>query len=260
MSIPVIATVDFGGPAEASLLVLGPSLGTSVSALWSAAAAQLTDRHRVIGWDLPGHGVSPAPKASFSIADLADAVHDAAVAHGATRYHYAGVSVAGAVGVELLLRHGHALRTVALICTGAKIRTQIAWIERARTVRARGTSVMIGPAVGGWFADGFTRHNPDTVAALLQSLAEADAEGYAATCEALACFDVRDQLGAITGNVLTVAGAEDTATPPAALRQLAEHIPGCRYLELAATAHLAPAEQPVRVAAELAALIQRSHS
>lgn len=46
----------------ASVLVVLPSLGTSVGALWQTAAeefARLTPDTAVVGIDLPGHGRSP---------------------------------------------------------------------------------------------------------------------------------------------------------------------------------------------------------
>jgi len=35
------------------LLVVGPSIGTSVTGLWSSCAARLAGRFHVVGWDLP---------------------------------------------------------------------------------------------------------------------------------------------------------------------------------------------------------------
>jgi 3-oxoadipate enol-lactonase / 4-carboxymuconolactone decarboxylase len=62
------------GPASAPPLLLGPSLGTSY-ALWDKVAPELSS-HRVIRWDLPGHGGSAAhligPGAG--VGDLADLV------------------------------------------------------------------------------------------------------------------------------------------------------------------------------------------
>ncbi len=58
---------------EKPLLVVGPSLGTS-TVLWTETAALLGNDFDVIGWDLPGHGVSPAASETFSVAELADAV------------------------------------------------------------------------------------------------------------------------------------------------------------------------------------------
>ncbi|CPT65132.1 proline iminopeptidase Pip [Mycobacteroides abscessus] len=258
MTLPALTAVDFGGPEDAPLLVLGPSLGTSVAALWSNAARLLATRHRVIGFDLPGHGGSPPPVEAFTMADLAHAVDTIAMSYEAGPYHYAGVSAGGAVGLELLLDHEDRIATAALICTGAKIRTAEAWSERARNVRRNGTSAMTESARITWFSAGFPLRDPDTAAALLESLRETNAEGYAATCDALGQFDVRDRLTTIGGDVIAIAGAEDIATPPSSLLYLAEHIPRCDYLEIAQTAHLAPAEQPELIAQELLALTQRS--
>ena len=72
MSVPRLVGTDFGGPPDAGLLLLGPSLGTSATALWGVAAEQLAEEVRVVAWDLPGHGRSPA--AGFRMPDLAAGV------------------------------------------------------------------------------------------------------------------------------------------------------------------------------------------
>jgi 3-oxoadipate enol-lactonase / 4-carboxymuconolactone decarboxylase len=119
VSIPRIVGTDFGGDGE--LLLLGPSLGTSAGTLWSAAAQRLTQRARVVGWDLPGHGASPAP-GGFGIPELAAAVLALAdeIAPGAA-FHYAGDSIGGAVGLQLLLDAPERVKSATLLCTGAVI-------------------------------------------------------------------------------------------------------------------------------------------
>ena len=60
--IPAITVVRMTGARDRSalpLLVLGPSLGTSL-ALWDEVAPELAVSHRVVRWDLPGHGASAA--------------------------------------------------------------------------------------------------------------------------------------------------------------------------------------------------------
>ena len=65
-----IVGTAFGGPVDGDLLLLGPSLCTTANALWAAAAQRLAERVRVVGWDLPGHGRSPA-FGPFGIPELA---------------------------------------------------------------------------------------------------------------------------------------------------------------------------------------------
>jgi 3-oxoadipate enol-lactonase/4-carboxymuconolactone decarboxylase len=252
--VPRITGVRLSEPASGPLLVVGPSLGTSVTALWAACADRLGSSFHVVGWDLPGHGHNRHVGAPFTLAELAASVLALAdrvlVERGEPggAFGYAGDSVGGAVGLQLLLDAGDRVSAAAVLCTGAQIGEPDGWRERAALVRTSGTPVMVASAAGRWFAPGFLERQPDVGAALLDSLADADAEGYAQVCEALAAFDVRDRLATITAPVLAVAGALDVATPPAKLEQIAARVPAGRFVELADTAHLAPAERPDEVA------------
>lgn len=234
------------------VLVLGPSLGTSVATLWGPVAATLRDDVEIVGWDLPGHGGSTwtAP-ADLTMAGLAAHVLELLDAAGVERFHYAGDSVGGAVGLQLLLDAPERVLTATLCCTGARIGTADSWAERAAQVRASGTPSLVAASAARWFGPGFLDREPAAGSALLHALSEADDAGYAAVCHALAGFDVRDRLGAIGAPVLAVAGAHDVATPPASLAQIAEGVREGRLVTLDDVAHLAPIEAPDRVIALL---------
>lgn len=252
---PTITGTDFGGPHDAPLLVLGPSLGTSAATLWAPAARRLASRFRVIAWDLPGHGDSPACAEPFTIADLAAGVLALVerVSPGAG-FHYAGDSVGGCVGIQLALDAPQRIRTAALLCTGAVIGTPESWAERAATVRASGTAALLTSSAQRWFAAGFAERNPDATSALLHVLRNADAESYARACEALAGFDVTGRLAEIAVPVLCIAGAEDIATPPDSLRRIASGVKNAQLTVLDGVAHLAPVESPLKVADLIAGL------
>ena len=229
--------------------MLGPALGTSVESLWGATAERLAGAYHVIGWDLPGHGDSPPPREAFTIDDLAAAVVNAVNGRvGARPFVYAGISVGGAVGLGLLLSCPERLSSAGLICTAARIGDPVDWHSRAQVVRSGGTGEVVGLSVRRWFAPGFFERDPDRARTLLETLRHVDDDGYARTCEALAEFDVRDRLPDIGTPILAVAGANDIATPPDLLRHLAANVARGRFLEVANAAHLAPAEQPDRIA------------
>ena len=234
------------------LLLLGPSLGTSAEALWQRCARALRGGFHVVGWDLPGHGRSAPADAAFGIAGLAREVLALAdrIRPGGT-FRYAGDSVGGAVGLQLLLDAPERVEAAALLCTGAKIGESAGWRQRAETVRADGTHAVLAGSVQRWFAPGFADREPAVAGALLDVRRAADPESYALVCEALAVFDVRDRLREITAPVLAVAGAEDQPTPPAGLAQIAEGVRNGRLVVLDGVAHLAPAERPEEVAALL---------
>ncbi|WP_030855910.1 3-oxoadipate enol-lactonase [Streptomyces sp. NRRL S-37] len=230
------------GPASAPPLLLGPSLGTSY-ALWDKVAPELSAAHRVVRWDLPGHGGSAAgligPGAT--VGDLAGLVLALADALGIERFAYAGVSLGGAVGLHLAVHRPDRLSSLAVICSSAHFNGAGPWEERAARVRSEGLAGLAEGADARWFTSGFT------VPALVRDHREADPEAYAACCDALAAFDLRDRLAEVSVPTLLVAGREDPATPPGHLREIADAVPDATLVELPGASHLAPAQRPEAV-------------
>ncbi|MFD7023798.1 alpha/beta fold hydrolase [Promicromonospora sukumoe] len=325
---PRLGAVEFAlRDATRPLLVLGPSLGTSVSALWGDVAYLLAGAVRpaevaaadegapavggvpagdsapgaagtadtdgadaagtpgtpgtagaagaagaggavgagaaqgefdVIGWDLPGHGTAPTPTAAeldgLSIADLARAVLDVVERAQARRgdvgapFWYAGVSVGGAVGQQLLLDAPGRVLGAALICTATQFGEPAGWAERADLARRAGTPTQVEAAARRWFAPGFLEREPQVALRLLGSLQTADRFGYAAVCRAVGAHDLRGRLNSVAVPVVAIAGSADPATPPEKVEEIADAVPGARLVVLDGTAHLAPAERPQAVA------------
>jgi 3-oxoadipate enol-lactonase len=257
MSVPAIAITAPTGPADAPLLVLGPSLGTS-TILWDAAAELLRTTHRVAAWDLPGHGRSPAAPSRFTVAEIALGVLDAVSALGEESFRYAGVSLGGAVGLELMLAAPERVEAAAIVCSGATIGTPEGWLERAAAVRGQGTASLVVASAARWFAPGSIELNPVIAGRLLHDLRDADDESYALCALALATYDVRARLASISAPVLAVWGEHDAVTPRHNAAEIAEGAPHGQLAMVADAAHLAPAEQPAAVAALLTAFFERT--
>lgn len=258
MTVPVLALVDFStrrAPSpQAPLVVLGPGLGTSAASLWSAAAHRLEGDLRVVGWDLPGHGGSAPADEPFGTAELAQAVLEAVDRHRTASglesedpFYYAGASLGGCVGLQLLLDAPHRLRAAVLVGTAARVGEPAAWSDRAQLVAAAGTPTQIVGSAQRWFAQGFIARDTVTTTELLHDLQDADRSSYARACEALAGFDATGRLGAVDAPVLAVVGAHDAATPPDAVAELAGATGG-RLAVVEAAGHLVPAEAPRDVA------------
>jgi 3-oxoadipate enol-lactonase len=82
------------------------------------------------------------------------------------------------------------------------------------------------------------------------------AEGYAACCEALAGFDMRSELGAITAPTLVIAGADDPVGTDERVRAIEASVAGSRLVVLAGARHLAAVERPDAVSAAIAEHIE----
>jgi 3-oxoadipate enol-lactonase len=225
-------------------LVLGNSLGTSSWTCWGAVVELLPDDWKAVAFDLPGHGLDTQAPASLTIADLATQVLD--FVDGP--FLFAGDSVGGQIGLQLLLDAPDRVLGAVLCCTGARIGDEQVWRDRVAQVRASGTASLVTASAERWFAPGFTEREPERAAALLHTLHEASDGGYVAVCGALAAFDVRDRLAEIATPVVAVAGADDPVCPPDSLREIAEGVHDGRLVVLEDTAHQAPAERPHEVA------------
>lgn len=256
MTRPELAVTEPAGPAGAPVLLLGPSLGTASAVLWEDVAPKLAETYRIATWDLPGHGASKPAAAPFTVEDIADALAEIAESFDAPVYA-AGVSLGGATTQALAIRHSDVVKAAAVICSASDFSSGAdAWTERAATVRTQGTPVLVRPSAERWFAPSTPVARPDITGRLLHTLSDADDESYAKCCEALAQFDVRDQLSSVTIPVLVMYGEEDQATPRDRSEAMAEAIPNAKLVGVASAAHLAPAERPDEVAAELLAFFQ----
>ncbi|GHD06681.1 bifunctional 3-oxoadipate enol-lactonase/4-carboxymuconolactone decarboxylase PcaDC [Zhihengliuella salsuginis] len=249
---PTLLT-DPAGAASRPAIVVGPSLGTGVEALWGTTAALLAERFTVIGWDLPGHAGADASDADYTMGELADAVaalvaalraEGVVAAKGAAPLFYAGVSIGGAAGAQLGHDHPELFDGISIICSAAKIGTPEGWHERAELVAAAGTPTMVSGSAERWFAPGFLEAHPQVGTSLLHVLQNTDRHSYAHACRALAGYDLSGDLGAITAPVLAIAGAHDVVCPPADAETLAGGVADGRAAVVPSAAHLAPAEDP----------------
>jgi 3-oxoadipate enol-lactonase len=238
------------GPPDAPALVLGPSLGTDVG-LFDAQVRDLAGTFRVIRYDLRGHGGSPVGPEPVTLADLANDVLALLDDLGVERFSYAGVSLGGAIGLQLALTSPDRLERLVVIASAAQFPDPPSYKERAERVRREGTEFLVPSRIGAWVTEDFARSRPEETERLLQMLRRTSTEGYARCCEAIATFDVRDGLGGIPTPTLVIAGADDPATPVETVRLIAESIPGARFVVVPQGSHLVSAEQPEAVTAEI---------
>ena len=260
MSQPVIlCTVEpaANGDATAPLIVLGPSLGTTAD-LWAGVVPALAATHRVLSFNLPGHGFSPRATVPYTLEEIADAVVGLVDSIGTQTFHYAGISLGGAVGLALAVNYPDRLASLAVFCSGAKIGTAQAWTDRAAGVRASGTPSLIAGSASRWFAPDFLGRDPRAGSHALDQLLDIDDESYALACEALAVFDETDVVSGIRTPVLCASGEFDTVTPTAQLNELAGHIPGAEAVVVAGAAHLPALERPAEVGALLLNWVARA--
>lgn len=238
------------GREDAPVVLLAGSLGSTLE-MWDAQVPALAERFRVVRYDARGHGRSPAPPGPYGIDDLVD---DAVVLLdrlGVARAHVVGLSLGGMMALRLAAREPDRVDRLAVLCTSSLLGPRSAWEDRARLVRAQGTSAVAATVVQRWFTSAVRAERPGLVEAMEAMVAATSAEGYAACCEAIAAMDLRRDLARVVAPTLAVAGADDPATPPEHLAVIADGVASGQLLVLAQAAHLANVEQPAAVTAAL---------
>ncbi len=248
---PIPLTGSLEGPADAPVLVLGNSLGTS-RAVWDPQLAAFGGRYRLLRYELPGHGGTPAAAGPYTIADLGAGVLRLLDAHGIGRAAYCGISLGGMIGMWLAAQAGDRISALGLVCTSAYLPPADAWLDRAARARSSGMTAISEQVVGRWFTPAFAAARPEVRAQFTAELERTDPAGYAGCCEAIAAMDLRSSLPAISAPTLVVAGADDPATPPPHGAVIASGIARARLRVIRGAAHLANVAAPAEVGVALA--------
>ncbi|MEU6572390.1 4-carboxymuconolactone decarboxylase [Streptomyces sp. NPDC046805] len=233
----------FDGPEDAPVLILGPSLGTTWH-MWDRQIPELVKQWRVFRFDLPGHGGAPAHPAG-SVAELAARLLATLDGLGVQRFGFAGCALSGAIGIELALRHPERLASLALVAASPRFGSADEFRQRGVIVRSNGLDPIARTSPERWFTSGFSAAQPAITEWAVQMVRTTDPGCYIASCEALAGFDARAELGRIGAPTLVLVGSDDQVTGPAEARTLVAGIPDARLAVVPGASHLVPVEQPV---------------
>ena len=237
------------------LIVLAHPLGMS-QAVWDDIIPLLLSRYRVLTWDLPGHGASQAVSGEqITPADLAAEALALAELAGAERFHFAGTSIGGVVGQQLIAEYGDRLLSATLTNTGAVIGNPDQWNTRAGRVRQEGLAAMSEEIVPRWFAPKAFEASLALKTGWCTQMGRGDDESYAQLCEMLGRDTFTGKLASKKVKVQLFGGSEDMATPPATLEALAAELDGASLEVFEGVGHVPSVEAPVLFAQKLLYLL-----
>ena len=208
-------------------------------------------RFRVLCVDHRGTGASERPAWPFTMADMArDAV--AVLDHaGAERAVVIGLSMGGLVAQALALDHGHRVRGLVLMATGAgsldlRVRPQLLVPLFVRRGSARDTVRALWSNIT---APGFAQRDPAAFEEMERVVFAEPTPASVIRMQLLAVagFHAAHRLGEVRAPALVLHGASDPLAPPDIGRDLARRIPGARFEVIAGAGHLLPWEAPAEV-------------
>jgi 3-oxoadipate enol-lactonase len=222
---------------QGATVVLSGSLGATLE-MWDAQVEALRGRFRVLRYDHPGHGGSALGDLA-GLQSLARGVVELLDELEIPRVSFVGLSLGGAVGMQLALDAHERVDRLVLACTSPRFGDPAVWDERIDLLQTGGMDAIADVLLPRWFTRAF-----DDVQRFREMLLAVPPETYARYCELLRELDLTGKLGDIRAPTLAIAGADDPTSPPAAVEAMAAEIPGAGVVMIEGAAHLANVERP----------------
>ena len=217
--------------------------------MWAPQLEALPAGWRGIAPDLRGFGKSPrTANPARHVRDHAEDVLALIQEIGAGPAVLAGLSMGGYVAFECWRRRPTAIRALVLADTRAEADAEEARARRValQDVAAReGTGAVVNAMLPGLL--GATTHmaDPHLAVEVRRWATETEADGVIDALEALRTRpDSRATLSTIDCPALVIVGEEDTLTPPALSRVMADGIEAATLVEVPHAGHLSNVEQP----------------
>lgn len=215
---------------------------------WRKLVPCLALRHRVIAYDLRGHGQTEAGRLAGTLAQLAGDLVGLLDRLGLEVCDLVGFSLGGTVVLRFAADHPHRVRHLVPVATSSRVgRAAVAWYEeRARLADAGSDQLWpVLEADTRGQLEWAPQELPDLL--LVRRQATADPRGFGSACRAMARLGAEPldgDLGRITAPTLVVAGELDSHCPPRAGQAIVDRIPRARLQVLPGTGHHLPLGRP----------------
>ncbi|MBV8629298.1 MAG: 3-oxoadipate enol-lactonase [Silvibacterium sp.] len=246
-SVNVRLYYETSGPTGNSVLLLSNSIGSNLH-MWDKVLRQFEGTHRVVRYDMRGHGQSSVPPGPYTMDQLGGDVLFLLDHLGIERADVCGLSVGGMIAMWLGIRVPDRIERLILANTAARIGSVELWNQRIAMARTEGMEALAQMTLGRWFTRAYIDEHPDEMETICAMIAATDAQGYEACCCALRDTDLRTAVAAIKATALVISGSDDPATPASEGRALHAALRDSRFVELEAS-HLSALEKPEEFAA-----------
>lgn len=238
-------------PAPAVLFHHG--LG-ACSACWDGWTPALVGRHRLVRFDMRGHGESPVPPGfEWTLDEMVGDVQTVADAAGAERFHLVGESTGGTVALAAAARIPERVLSVTVsngAHRGGSIRNLDPW---KRIIDEEGMAGWSAHMMGRRFFDGGLTGAMERWYRAQQ--ANADPGAILGVAEMLSGVDLRPELGRVTCPVLILHPDSSPFIPVEVAAELKGALPDARLQVFAQARHGLPFSHAAECAAALARFI-----
>ena len=240
--------VSVAGTGPALVFLHGVGLNQTI---WAEQVKAFAPWHRVITYDLMGHGRSVAVSENATLGDWVLQLENLTRDLKLDRFSLVGFSFGGMIAQAYAAMHADRIDRLALMSTvydrseaeqaGVRARLEKAQNERPHAI--------ISAALSRWFSTDFAAANPDVMQGYELMLKSNNVTSFLA---AYKCFATGDQelvgkLSAFARPTLVMTGELDRGSTPEMAKKLAATIPAAQCSILPLGRHMMPVEMPDEV-------------
>ena len=203
---------------------------------WVNQLDALADCANTVAIDLPGHGESPG-QGMDQVNDYAQVVEAFIEAIQAPMPVPCGLSLGGAIAIQILLNRKTKYRAGILINTGARLKVLPEIFNMIKSDYGAYTEASHKMAAS-------PHTDPGRLQAIAAEAKKCPADVVYKDFSACNAFDVMGRLEEIAEPVLVLSAEDDLLTPPKYAQFLCKGIHGSKNVHIARAGHLSPVEQP----------------
>ena len=193
---------------------------------WLGWTPALTDRYRIVAFDMPGHGQSQPGDDAITIAALTDNLISLADAVDCAKFHLVGESIGGTVALQFAIDHPDRLLSLT-VSNGAHIGGSIENVNNwDDVITGQGMNAWSDQMMAGRFFEGALEATAWTWYHRQQ--ASADGGTVLALLRTLVDADLSDQLAGITLPTLLLHPDSSPFVPVPIMADLHAHIPNAQ--------------------------------
>jgi pimeloyl-ACP methyl ester carboxylesterase len=212
----------------ATILFIHGAGGSSQS--WRLQYESLSESFRVIGVDLPGHGMTGGP-GEETIADFANNITSLMDALGLESTVLGGHSMGGAIALDIALRSPDRVAGLVLVGTGARLRVMPMIFPMLKDDFAGALDQMGSTFFGSGVSEELMNEEK-------QLLAKNSPDVMIRDFKACDSFDVMEEVSSISKPTLVVCGDHDMLSPPKYAAFMSEKIEGSEYVLFEGCGHM----------------------
>jgi pimeloyl-ACP methyl ester carboxylesterase len=229
--------------------------------MWDKQVEFLSNDFYCVRYDIRGLGVSPAGDGQFTMESFVDDLESVIDELKLDKPVLCGLSMGGYISLRALERMQEKFSAVILCDTRSEADGNEGKLKRAAAVKRiniEGLAPFVKDFITNCYGENYKQNHKAELEKRIAKSIQFDPAGVKGSLIAMhGRNDTTEYLNKINIPALVICGEEDTLTPPAVMKSMAEKIAGSEFVVIKNSGHLSPVENPEEVNKAIAEFLNK---